>query len=176
MRVYQNGEFLPYLDGTSENGARLSFQLLPFGEVKADKGVSDDLTNERKSIFNRSACLERKIEIENVTEVPTERPIQKLSISEMVHDFGKINIRNGRLEHTFELKNVGTTALVIDSVVPACGCTEPTLEKSTLQPGETTKLVVGFNPFGPKGPLSKDIMIYPMGEPAQRLELKGVIE
>jgi hypothetical protein len=45
------------------------------------------------------------------------------------------------LEHTFRLRNVGGSPLIIHSVAPSCGCTIAELQKRTIAPGETAEIV-----------------------------------
>ena len=55
--AYDNGAFVPYYN-------QLFFvESLPFGERKSAKGVSDDLTDEKGSIYSKEAREERRIEI-----------------------------------------------------------------------------------------------------------------
>ncbi len=62
LNEFENGKITPYINGTAENGAKLSFIKVPFGEYQSDE-ISDDLTDQRNSIYSPGAALERKIEI-----------------------------------------------------------------------------------------------------------------
>jgi len=63
LSEYNNGILLPYINGTSENGAQLSFIKVPFGEYQSVKNISDDIKDTRNSIYSPGAAFERKIEI-----------------------------------------------------------------------------------------------------------------
>ncbi|MFN0033405.1 MAG: DUF1573 domain-containing protein [Flavobacteriales bacterium] len=149
LMIDRYGAFRKYIDDTAENGAHLEFELIPFGEVKADRSVSDDLVDEKNSIYARSACLERKIEIENVVQIPNTVRFAAPVMDTTVHDFGKINHREP-VRHTFYISNDGNAPMYIDSIMASCGCTEPKISKSVIMPGEKVELEVGFNPFGKK--------------------------
>ncbi len=58
---YQEGIFRTYLT----NG-QLRIKVRPYGEEKADKGVSDDAKNRRKSVYSVGAMKERKVEIKEI--------------------------------------------------------------------------------------------------------------
>ncbi|MFN7614300.1 MAG: DUF1573 domain-containing protein, partial [Phycisphaerae bacterium] len=103
--------------------------------------------NTKESIFSRSARLERKIEVQAVVEVPTIVPFDSLYIERTEHDFGRIG-KYDVVKTQFLIENKGNTILTMDSVVAACGCTEPVLSQMVLNPGERATIDVGFNPFG----------------------------
>ncbi len=63
INEYQGGVFKPYLNGTAQNGAILSFVKIPFGEYKSNDEVSDNINDLKNSVYSRKAALERKIEI-----------------------------------------------------------------------------------------------------------------
>lgn len=172
MLLDSNGVFRPYMEGTAANGAILEFELLPFGEYKASTAVSDDLLDEKNSIYNRSACLERKIEIEKVVYLENPVSVGKLNISEDEHNFGVIPWF-GEVSHDFTIVNEGTTVMQIDSVVAECGCTTPDLKKSLLLQGESTLLHVGFNPVSVEGEQKKQVWIYINGEEPKVITIRA---
>lgn len=163
FKADSSGIFQPYLHDEAANGARLEIQLLPFGELKADMTVSDNLGDERSSIYNRAACLERRIEIEKVVAIPAtvRRPVVELS--EPCVDFGIIP-KQGAVEHEFLICNSGNAPMVIDSVTTECGCTTPTLDKKLVLPGEFATLVVGFDPLSRQGKDIKEVYVHVAGE------------
>lgn len=168
------GAIKPYLDGTAANGGKLEVEQLPFGEYRSDKRVSDDLVNERASIYSRGACMERKIEIELVTLLP---PVVKPElVYPPVYQLGTIR---GDSIITFEIPLTNPTALPvqIDHVAASCGCTTPVLEKSILAPGETIRMTVGFDPRDRQGEQHKEVYLFIRGEIEPRVVLiEGVVE
>ena len=81
------------------------------------------------------------------------------------------------VSHTFELKNTGTSDLVISAVRPACGCTTAQLDKSVIPPGETSKLGAQLSLAGRGGEIQKPILIESNdpANPALQLTFKGVV-
>lgn len=80
------------------------------------------------------------------------------------------------VSHTFELKNTGTSDLVITAVRPACGCTTAQLDKSVIPPGESSKLGAQLSLAGRGGEVQKPILIESNdpANPALQLTFKGV--
>ncbi len=58
FRAYQDGVFLPYIDS-----GQLILTERSFGETTAATTISDDLNDQRNSIYSVSASLERRVEI-----------------------------------------------------------------------------------------------------------------
>ncbi len=58
IKSYKNGALMPFLDS-----GQLSILERPFGESKAPSHVSDDLDDERNSIYSIDASKERRVEI-----------------------------------------------------------------------------------------------------------------
>ena len=68
----------------------------------------------------------------------------KIEITPNSYDFGDIPYE--KVEHTFLIKNIGTKPLEIKGVSTSCGCTKAAVESETIMPGETTNLLVTFDP------------------------------
>lgn len=60
---YQNGIFIPYINGNSSNGAILKITREAFGEEMVVKGVSDNLYDTKNSVYSPAAACERKIAV-----------------------------------------------------------------------------------------------------------------
>ena len=67
----------------------------------------------------------------------------KISIPETSFNFGKAPQR-AAVSHTFWIKSVGTDTLIIEKVIPGCGCTKAPLKDSVLAPGDSTSLEIIF--------------------------------
>ena len=158
----EEGAFLPYLNDTAPNHARLEILLLPFGEGKADNAVSDDIVDERESIYSRAASLERRIEIEEVVSLapPIQKPI--LELPESQFDFGKLDSA-AVATHEFILINSGNALMTIDSVSVQCDCVSTQLVANVIPPGESTALLVQVNPKLP-GVIEQEITLHIAGE------------
>lgn len=64
---------------------------------------------------------------------------------EHVHDFGIVKPGEIR-SHSFQLKNTTSQLLVFDSFRSSCNCTNLTVSKKRIQPGETFEIAVKFHP------------------------------
>jgi hypothetical protein len=71
------------------------------------------------------------------------------------------------VEITYRFKNTGTKPLVIEKVVPGCGCTVPEMPTKPIQPGETDVIKAKFNTQGRQGMQNKDITVTTNTDPAQ---------
>lgn len=175
MKSDSAGIFLPYIEDRATNGARLTFTLLPFGEVKADKAVSDDITDIKNSIYSRSACLERKIEIESVEEIEASVKTILPRLETDSFSFGVIP-KLGTVKRSLQIFNDGNKPMVIDSVLAECGCTDPKLDKSVVLPGESANIEISFTPFGYKGHVVKQLMLYIAGEEPKIITFEAEVE
>lgn len=68
---------------------------------------------------------------------------------ELQHDFG-ILPEKGRYNHTFIVQNTGDSELVLEQIIPDCGCATVEYDRS-IAPGDTGKITVAFNSTGYKG-------------------------
>ena len=60
---------------------------------------------------------------------------------------------------SFPFTNTGTGTLVISDVKASCGCTVPTLAKTTFAPGERSEIRIVFDPKGKSGKQNKTITV-----------------
>ena len=74
-------------------------------------------------------------------------------------DFGEKSSDESVIEHNFLIQNTGTADLEINKVQTTCGCTLAELEKSILQPGESTILKAKLTLAGRDGEIQKPIFI-----------------
>ena len=75
------------------------------------------------------------------------------------HDFGVIKEADGKVSHTFVIKNEGEAPLVVTRVIASCGCTTPEWTKEPIAPGKTGDIKVTYNPAGRPGPFSRSISV-----------------
>lgn len=86
-------------------------------------------------------------------------------------DFGEI--ASETVEHTFILKNAGGSVLHIQSVSTSCGCTQAKLTKADLGPGETSPMVVSFDPNAHPGQYGRFVrVIYLRSDDPERPEVQ----
>lgn len=102
-------------------------------------------------------------------------PAPQIKFDEMIHDFGRV--RSGAImKHAFTFSNVGTADLIIDNVLPACGCTTITDFTRVIAPGGKASLTLEFNSFSLQGEQVKTMLVKsndPM-QPNLVLQLKGL--
>ena len=80
-------------------------------------------------------------------EIPQAKGDAVLGIERFEHDFGEIWDLE-KQETTFGFENKGEGPLIIEEVKASCGCTTPTLTKTTYLPGEKGTLEIAFAPKG----------------------------
>ncbi len=60
---FESGVFVPYINGNVNNGGKLKIKRESFGENMVAQGVSDNLRDQRNSVYSPSAARERKIAV-----------------------------------------------------------------------------------------------------------------
>lgn len=170
LRVVNDGAFIPYLDGTAENGGRLTIRKSPFGENTSASGVSDELQDLKNSVYSVGASLERRIEIEQVllapeeaVRVPDAKP-RDLRQGTMAQNIGEVLEGEAR-DIVFKLKNGGKEPVMLVSSKADCGCTTAILSGTAIEPGSTQDVIVHFNGRAPVGDLKRTVTITTNGEP-----------
>ena len=105
----------------------------------------------------------------------TAAPAPKIHFEEMIHDFGRV--RSGAImKHEFSFTNSGNADLIIDNVLPACGCTTITDFTRTIPPGGKASLTLEFNSNSLQGEQIKTMLVK-SNDPIQPnlvLQLKGL--
>ncbi len=101
----------------------------------------------------------------------------KIQVAETEYDFGEIMEADGPVSHTFTVKNVGNTPLVITRVNASCGCTKPEYSSEPIAAGASSTIKVTYNPAGRPGQFVKTIAIYSNGmDGALTVRIKGVVK
>jgi len=101
----------------------------------------------------------------------------KIELPNKLHDFGTVT-EGDKLKHTFEVKNSGSSPLVIDRVSTSCGCVVAELKNKTIAPGEKIDMEVTFDTAGRRGQNRKSITIISndSSNPRAQLEVAANIE
>lgn len=159
LREYGNGEFRPYLDGTAANGGSLTFVQIPFGEYTADVLISDNVNDQKNSVYSRKAALERKIEIQSVSLVKKDSSYAEMKFQKEIHDFGA-SVKGVELTYQFVFTNTGDEILQIDSLVSDCTCFTYSISSTSLQPGQSATISVVLNTSNQSGLTVRRIRIY----------------
>ncbi len=93
----------------------------------------------------------------------------------VVLDFGEIK-QNVPKTAEFELTNTGTAPIIINNVMPSCGCTNVDYPKEPIKPGQTAKIKTTYNAAA-SGAFKKSLTVYLNATPEpQVLEIKGVVK
>ena len=96
------------------------------------------------------------------------------SFDRTVHDFGKVNTRDGAVSCSFKVKNISESTMNIFAVTTTCGCTSTTWTRTDIAPGEEGTIEVTYtNDEGPY-PFDKTLSVYLSGlERPVILHVKG---
>lgn len=148
---YNNGVFLPYINGTASNGGRLSFEKIPFGEYASNQKISDDRSDVQNSVYSPDAALARRIEVKAVRFLDKNDPDAALRLSNTKLDFGKISSGS---KHNFEFTLISRSkeTLEIDRVETACNCITLQNAVQTIAPRESISLFGQFTAGNDNGP------------------------
>ena len=82
----------------------------------------------------------------------------KIFFAEKSFNFGDIS-QGDRVEHVFELENIGNEPLIVSDVRTTCGCTAPEWPREPVPPGQKASLRVVFNSAGKMGMQNKVITV-----------------
>lgn len=101
----------------------------------------------------------------------------KLRIDQREHNFGTV-MQGDVVQHNFALHNDGEAELIIERIVPGCGCTATKLDADVIKPGASGRLQISFDTKGFSGQKERIISVYTNDfvEPSVRLLLKGKID
>ena len=77
-----------------------------------------------------------------------------------VHDFGQVNIKDGAVNCSFSVTNIGEEPLCILAVISSCSCTTAEWTRGDIAPGAAGTINVNFtNDEGPY-PFDKALRVY----------------
>jgi hypothetical protein len=85
---------------------------------------------------------------------PPNPDAPKAQFAETSFNFGKV-APTDKPQHDFVVTNIGKTVLEITDVRPGCGCTTAGTWDRKIEPGQTGKIPLAFNPANFTGPISK---------------------
>lgn len=157
LREFDGGIFIPYLDDKAPNNGTVIFEQVPFGEYTANQLTSDNPNDVQNSVYSRNAAIERKIEIqsvgymENLELLPLvcEQPIS----DQGDHKPGDI------LNHVFTIKNNGTESIELEPIEVPFEYLTASVNKMTLEPGESAQVTMTFKTNGLSGHTMKSIYL-----------------
>jgi predicted DsbA family dithiol-disulfide isomerase/mono/diheme cytochrome c family protein len=82
----------------------------------------------------------------------------RIRFEKEAYDFGKIS-EDKIVEHTFKFFNDGDAVLEIKGLDPSCGCTEASVDKKIIEPGQSGEIKATLNPIGKRGKILKSISV-----------------
>lgn len=161
---YAGGVFKKYLDGTAENGGKLSIYEDPIGEAKAKAFVSDNPNDKRNSIYSRAAAFERKIQIilytsgVNLGNDSLTIEFPEIKFNSTIHDFGQVS-QNKKLVLKFQFANVGKAELIIIDVKTSSDNVVTAWSKEAILPGNRNSINVLIDTEGIIGEFEEKIIL-----------------
>jgi len=150
LSTYENGKLLPYINGTSDDGGKLNFIKVPFGEYQSVTNISDDIKDKRNSVYSPAAAFERKIEIIAISVNDTSNlamdgsELEKLPLLTFKDTI--ITLKPGQLEKQIKIINNGEAPLEIYSAIFSCNGFSIELPKGEIPVLEPLYLTLKYNP------------------------------
>jgi hypothetical protein len=93
----------------------------------------------------------------------TPRVAEGLVVNPPVHDFGTVS-QGDTLPAEFVVTNNYRRPVVLTELTKHCSCVQPTAAKTTLAPGESTTIQVGYRTLGKRGRVSETLgILYQVG-------------
>ncbi len=163
IRQYYEGVFMPYLNGTAPNGAKLIIAEEPLGKSTASALVSDNPNDKRNSVYSRAAAFERKIQIilyetETSAVSKTEKAPQ-IVFTDTIHDYK--NLKYGeKAYYVFRYKNTGNAPLTITGLETSCSCISANYSKEPVLPGQQGEINISLNTAIDAGTKKETITVY----------------
>jgi hypothetical protein len=118
----------------------------------------DVLINQEYKSGNRLTVSANIVEdFSNLSETEMSNS-PKLEFTENVFNFGELT-QGEKAEHTFIMKNIGKSDLIIRKTKASCGCTAIAPSTKIVKAGEVSELKVVFNSRGKRGRQNKMITI-----------------
>lgn len=147
------GEFKKYIDGQAINGGKLSFSFASFGEYVANQETSDDILDQKNSVFSKEAAIERKIEIEKI-EVEKKNITFPLFCQIPLVDFGEVK-KEALITGSFIVESTSNQDLEI-AIINEDSNFEFTIEKNQNNSYEVRFI---FNPSELEGLIYKSLIL-----------------
>jgi hypothetical protein len=86
-----------------------------------------------------------------------QKPDELVKLNTETYNFGKIQA-GVPVTTFFTVTNTSDKPIVLENVVPSCGCTTPEWSKEPIAPGASSQIKVGYNAAA-VAPFTKDITI-----------------
>lgn len=82
-----------------------------------------------------------------------------LTLNNNAYDFGRIYEDQGKVTHSFTVRNSGSDSLLISNVRSNCGCTSPAWTKEPIAPGKEGFITVEYDPKNIRGSFHKTVQV-----------------
>ncbi len=170
LEAYGSGEFKSYIDSKA-----LTFVQIPYGEYTASTLISDNVNDQKNSVYNRKAGLERKIEIQSVT-IDKDAGGKGIKFDKMIHDFGVVE-KDMVMSSVFSLTNNTDSTISISNLINECRCITSEADTYIVEPGQSTKITVRFNSANQKGLVIRRVLIlYDEGKKSQEIAITSEVK
>ena len=162
FKNYNNGVFIPYINGTSADNGKLEVYEDAIGKAQANPLVSDNPHDAKNSIFSRGAALERKIQIimyQSTDSLKSSKLYPQISFTEEIYDLG-IVAKGAKKIYSFSFQNIGNADLIIAGVESDCGCVVTDFPKEPIMPGERGQINILFDSADESGKKVVNMVVY----------------
>lgn len=78
---------------------------------------------------------------------------------EETHNFGAFAEDDGIVTCKMQFVNISDKPVIINQVHVTCGCTNPSFDKKSIEPGDTGYVTISYNPYGRPGRFEKKIYV-----------------
>ena len=143
---YKNGLFQDAIKQTNNKVPQIRIIEIPFGEYAANQLTSDDLNDQKNSVYSYEAGIERKIEILGI-EVSNERPDSIIQLMPSIIYLEKMS----KSELTFTLENQMASDVVVEKIELNSPLFEVIDAPTTISSNGKSKLKLNFTPPKEKG-------------------------
>jgi hypothetical protein len=143
---YKNGLFQDAIKQTNNKVPQIRIIEIPFGEYAANQLTSDDLNDQKNSVYSFEAGIERKIEILGI-EVSNERPDSIIQLKPSIIYLEKMQ----KSELTFTLENQMASDVVVEKIELNSPLFEVIDAPTTISSNGKSKLKLNFTPPKEKG-------------------------
>lgn len=161
LKQYDNGVFLPYLEGKAKNGGELMVEFSPFGEYKADQTTSDNPKDQQNSVFSIAAAIERKIEIESISFLNVEDQFPILAPKTV---FNAGQIKRGQIVGSFfTIENISNKNIELANFTKSSENVSFKIDRKEIKPGESAFVKMFVNTKTAHGLTTESLTIFVNG-------------
>lgn len=174
----ENGAFIPYLNGNSANGGKLTFNKIPYGEYAVAQIIDEN--DKIAAVYSPQAATERKIELLAVSNSNTSSSLSakeaaKIEFNTNTYDLGKIEDTRV-INRFFNVKNTGNDGLKLYNVSSNCECVSINYP-STIIAGEEAKILIDISTENLSGEINIELIVVSNTNPnLNRLNIKFELE